>query len=58
MSQIVSFHMAKLASPEKEKIPGLFLQNLLQVWMLAKDGWLGDLLINYIFPKQLAFGAQ
>lgn len=50
--------MAKLASPEKEKIPGLFLQNLLQVWMLAKDGWLGDLLINYIFPKQLAFGAQ
>ena len=26
--------------------------------MLARNGWLGDLLINYIFPKQLALGAQ
>lgn len=26
--------------------------------MLAKNGWLGDLLINYIVPKQLALGAQ
>lgn len=37
MSQIVSFHMAKLASPTEEKIPSLFLQNLLQVWVLAKN---------------------
>lgn len=50
--------MAKLAFPRKEKIPGLFLQNLLQVWILAKNGWLGGLLINYVFPWQLALGAQ
>lgn len=50
--------MAKLASPRREKISHPFLQNLLSVWMLGKNGCLGDLLLNYIFPKQLALGAQ
>lgn len=50
--------MIKSASPRREKMSDLLLQNLLSVWMLAKNGWLGDLLINYIFPKQLALGAQ
>ena len=54
----MGFHVTKLASPRREKISDLFLQNLLSVWMLAKNGRLGDLLINYIFPKQLALGAQ
>lgn len=40
------------ASHGRETISDLPLQDLLSVWMLAGNGWLGAFLINSVFPKQ------
>lgn len=53
-SQIVSFHTAKLASPRREKISHLFLQNLLSVWMLGKEWMSWRLATKLYFSKAIS----